>query len=376
MNERLLQLIQEADLSARTRLLLLLLDTADPCFVGLVVGLLLLLGIKMASGQRHLQRWGLLLAGALFVVHLGYSCFQADWPGGEALGILALRSAIAAGGALAGLWIVCPVLSFAYRYLRLAVAGFLIYGGYALCTAEQIDLDHLRLIGVRSLGVSALTMVVAWILQPVWEVLRRFLPTPSPRAEPVPPREVKAEPAREPPAPQPSASRGTPASPPTPLAAPPQPAAIQAPMFQAHTVRMTSESVPSSAEVNRSSTGEPRRRRDRVRLQVEMVYVLVQPQVGSAFPRSLFEEFLNRYLGDHLPPEEVEENGRQLLMLLENQQRGEAHNEGPRTLEELTRWFLEEQKRLQERPLDPFQKRRQLNDLQQQYTTRAQRMLG
>src|SRR5262249_33826720 len=66
---------------------------------------------------------------------------------------------------------------------------------------------------------------------------------------------------------------------------------------------------------------EEQRRHDRARLKIEVLYVLGLPEIESRIPRSLFNDLVARYLGDHLPAKDVEDNSSQLELLLLQQQR-------------------------------------------------------
>lgn len=437
MKEELFKRIAETELEDSARKVLELAETADPCFIGGVVALLVLLGFKMSAGQPILRRWGLRVAATVFVAYAALKWYQTGGTSTEAIAELATRSAIMAGGVLSFLWIVLPILSFVYHYLRLGCAAFLAYGGYALATAETINAEDLRITGLRGLGVAGLAMVVAWILQPLWDFLSRLFPRKTEAPAPT----TATQPSTPPPTPQ---------QVPEPTSAPaPQRALVEQPT-ESQQRQLVDEEERVPLEPDHTTT---RRRRDRIRLKVEMVYVLIQPQIAPTFDRNMFEDFVKRYLGDHLPPEEVEENGRQLLALLEAQ-RGSTgtewtnhtfprptanlagpHQKGlhgppqgkhqgkagplepparvlpsememtpvpyrtepsqptssrlgeapqasspnnhpePSTLEDLTRWFLGEQQRLANLDLDPDSKQHRLEALNEQYANRVERLL-
>src|SRR5262245_17388890 len=172
----LLQWTAHADLGARARAVLDFIDNADPCFLGLVAALLVFLGSRMVAGQPAVQGWGLRLAVVAFLVYGGYAWFSANPDAPRPLGPLALRSACVAAFVLALSWIVLPVLSFVHGHLRLAVAVFLVYCACALVAAGEYDPEQLPGIALRGLLASALALVIAWVLAPVWGFLKNFLP--------------------------------------------------------------------------------------------------------------------------------------------------------------------------------------------------------
>lgn len=330
--KELMEFVNAPDLATRARMLLSLVDTADPCFIGLVVVLLGFVGAKMVAGNPTLQRWGLRLAAAVFLLYAGYGCYQAGSIRTEVLPGIGLRALIASGGVLAVTWIVLPVLAFIYRYIRVAAAASLVYAGYALVTAPQYNADELRGIGLRSLAVAGLAMVIAWIIQPVWDFLKGMFVKPGAEANRAP----------------------APATSPAPAPSP------------RHTM------LAPPAELPTGTGDEAQRRREQVRLQVELHYALVLPD-GPRWPRAALDDFVRRHLGDQLPAEQVEENGQQLLDML---RRLPAQDPAPGSgLEELTRWYLEEQRRLLALDLDPEARQERLRQLHQQYLTRAEPIL-
>jgi hypothetical protein len=342
MNE-IVQFLNSADLTDKVRRLLGVVDTADLCLVGSVVGVLIFLGARMVSGKPALKGWGLRLAAATFLLHAGYGCYLAGGLNTPQLSAIVVRAGVAAAAVMAVTWIVLPVLAFVVGRARLATAGFLAYGCYGLLTAPEYSQDILHAIALRSFLAAGLALVVAWILQPVWDFLF---------------------PARQ-------------SAPPIPT----EPDAVPPPLRERSQRRWLSrrkprDPQPIAEEAEEISTVqvEMRRRRDRVRLKVELNYILAAPEIGTRLPRSQFEDFVHRYLGDHLPPEEVEENGRQLQQLLVQRQTASQEPPAVTRLEDVTRWFVEEQQRIEELGLDPRDKESRLTQLHQDYLERIRRL--
>src|SRR5207244_4119347 len=86
---------------------------------------------------------------------------------------------------------------------------------------------------------------------------------------------------------------------------------------------------------------EAQRRRDQARMQVELAYLRAAPEISARFARAMFDDFVQRYLGDQLPPEDVEANGRQLLAILHQHRPPVPEPQRPLTLEDLARWLLD-----------------------------------
>jgi len=314
------------DWSGKAKALLASLDTADPRFLLAVVAVFVFIGSKVVSSQPGLRRLGLRLGAATFLLYLGYAWYNgATFDGKELPGHL-MRAANAGGLVLSLTWIIFPVLNFLYSHLRLALAAFLGYCGYAIVTTDNFTTEQLPDIAVRGLLAMALALVVAWIVHPIWDYFRDMLPRPKPR--PVEEEET-ADPVAEERPERPRRERKATA-----------PTVIETGL----------EVVSSQFSVMSPLEGEHQRRRDRARLQVEMLYVLAAPQIGACLPRAVFDEFLTRYLGDHLPPADVEENSRQLVLVLQQHQK--QTQTAPTTFEDLARRLLGDQQLSESREVE------------------------
>jgi hypothetical protein len=89
----------------------------------------------------------------------------------------------------------------------------------------------------------------------------------------------------------------------------------------------------------------------------------------------MFDDFLRRHLGDHLPPEDVERNARQLQAVL-SQHREQVQSRADFTsFEELADWLLVEQQRIQALAVEQPLKQTQLIDLHQRYLVLVTKMV-
>jgi hypothetical protein len=339
----LLEWTAGANLGGRARAVLEFLDSADPCFLGLAAAVLVFLGSRMVAGHPAVQGWGLRLAAAAFLLYGGYGWFSAESDAARLLGPLALRSACVAAAVLAVSWIVLPVLAFVQGHLRLAVAVFLCYCAYALIDAGEYNPEQFPSHAVRGLLVSGLALVIAWILSPVWAFLKNFLPQRPPAAQ--------AQPADT------STSAPTPEVP------------RRAPSL------VLTMPVPAETEGPTLRDREAQRRREKARLQLELTYVQALPAVGSWFPRKMFDDFVARHLGDHLPPEDVEDSARQLQAVLHRHQEEAPATPAFGNLDELGHWLLDEQQRIQALTVEVPLKQSQLLDLHQRYLLLATRLV-
>ncbi len=365
--QEVLAFLKDVDLGGHALRVLDLVQTADLCFVGLIVLVLVCLGYKMASCSTGFRTWGLRLAVATFLAYGIYGYVNAQPTDTHEMVVLAARSGVVAGAVLAAAWIVLPIMLFVYSNLRLALAAFLLYGGYALVVAgDQLTTEELPGIAMRAGIASGLAIIVAWIFQPVWDLASRYLSKALPAKQ-----EEKTEPK------------------PAEVAAdddenPKRRKKRRKLMLRRKRQREREQEedddlLQGDDEVH-SINIEMRRRRDKARLTVELTYAMAMSDLGNSLPRDLFENWINRYLGDHLPPEDVEENSIQLQTILAQQRKLLASGSNPSAsshqLEELNHWFLDEQRRIQALRIDAEQKQQKLLDLQELYTSLVNRLLG
>src|SRR5262245_29988102 len=172
----LLELLVNKDFAAKASTFFNSLDTADPRFVAIMVAMLVFVGLKMVSGQPGLRAWGLRLGLATFLLYAGYAYYVESTAETRDLFNIALRSGNAGGCVLALTWIGLPIIVFVYGHLRLALAVFLGYGGYALVTADSLESEELWMIALRSLLAVTLALVIAWIVHPIWDFFKCMLP--------------------------------------------------------------------------------------------------------------------------------------------------------------------------------------------------------
>jgi hypothetical protein len=122
------------------------------------------------------------------------------------------------------------------------------------------------------------------------------------------------------------------------------------------------------------SRGEAQRRRNRARLNAELVFALYAPELEGRFGRKKFEDFVARYLGDDQAAEDVEEYSRQLQWTLLQHVDREGTPRGFASFEELARWYLHQQRRIEAAELDRELKQKQLLGLGRRYAEFAERL--
>lgn len=355
MNEAL-ALLREIDLSGNALRLWEFVESIDPCFGGLVVIVLICLGHKMAVGKRSFYVLGIRLGVFGFLVNATYVIIRNGGTEGLAWPTLISRSGLLAGAVVAATWITLPIVVFVYWYFRFGLTAFVVYGGYGLITAEAIDRETLPGIAWRGLFVAGLAMIVAWIVQPLWDILmpRRKVEPPAPKAAAEPAAETKKEEAKSDDTQDKDEDRRE----------------------RRRWRRLMLMVTKPASQLSFFQPDDSRRRRDKARLTAELSYVMAMPEIELHFPRDMFESWVNRYLGDHLPAEEVEENSLHLQMIIAKQQKRQQGSAGGMNLEDLHLWYADEQKRIQGLDIDQATRQTKLLDLQELFLSMSQRLIG
>jgi hypothetical protein len=321
-----LDALRSVDLAAAGKELLTFIDTADPCFVALLVGLVNLVGWKIAALHPAVRSWGIRLAVAVFLIHGGYQYVSQGGLEARDLPRAALRSFVAAGLLLAPLLIVVPILAFVYGRLRLALAAALLYGGYAVAVGEMSDPDAAGTVGLRCLVAAGLALVVAWIVQPLVDFVKARRPAPSRDAAE---RDVAERRAR------------------------------------GRSQRRTADSGGVAAKTQR--------RRRRVRLRARLLRALQSSDLITRSERRELWDLVRRILAATRRPAEwvaVESPPRPSLAQIGDRPHG---GEPSGDLAELTRWFLAEHRRIQ--ALGDRERASQLAALNQRYQQLAEHLL-
>lgn len=338
MFDQIQQMFINQELSSRAQTLVNAYKE-HPAILSVAVVILIFIGSKVVALSPNTRKAGLRLGLFAFAVFFGYEWFQGDRSSDATAPVAALKAFNVGGFVLAATWIVLPVVSFVYTHLRLALAAFLGYIGYAVYKSEDLASVQAEFSSIllEALIAVAITLIVAWIVHPIWDYIRDLLPRPKPR----PAREKDQEEPEEEEAQERPRRRGRaeahvaeppPAPVPVPVPAPvvvaPLPPPVLAPVPVPVHMAMPMPVAPAPMDiiatdlelVSAPQTDE-QRRRDRIRLQVEMAYVMSTPHLGTRLPREAFNELLQRYMGDHLPLEDVEENSRQLMIILQEHQK-------------------------------------------------------
>ncbi len=348
-----LDTLQDVDLSSHWRDLLAFLNAADPFFVGVILGLTTLLGLKMVSRYRSLKTWGLGIATATFVITVG----QDWWTSGQ-FGSLPphgtyWRGLFTAGLVLTPLWIVFPVLVFVYNHLRLAVLAFLLYVSYAWIVGI-LDTNDLLPVGVGGGIASAFALVSAWILQPVTDFLHGcFVAGPKQKLKRWRKKRFEGMSRKD------------------------ITASSQKSKTSTGDVQLKSSVLPEN-----DKTTEADQRRAKARLKAELCYNLYELAIGTVFPRSMFQEFITRHLGDHQDADRVEKNATELESIIL-----QYVNVTPQTypatipiqsidVNSLTQWFLAQKQRIDVEEFDMEMRKLKINALTRRYSQLASQLVG
>ncbi len=367
-----LEYIQDIDLYTFGQHLLVLIDTSDPCFIALVLSVLIFIGSKMAAPFPNLRSWGLRIAAGTFLAYFGYVYFTEGAISSSEISRVGLRAFITAGMVLVPLWIVLPILLFVVGRLRLAIAAFLLYFSYAWITAGEMNSEMLPYVAMRGGIAAGLALIVAWIFQPITDFITTTLQTKK--------QELQERL-------QGNSSSQSPSQLPAPKQSFPSYTTTEALMS-------SSKQDPASADQLREELKEllevrkvnqrheanlqadKHRRRLKARLKAELCYTLHESTIGPALPRHMFEEFLEKYLGDQNHPEDVEENARELeSIIFQYASNANPMMVHPINLSDLTQWYMDEQKRIEGLETDTSNKKSQLAGLTRRYTQLATQII-
>lgn len=129
------------------------------------------------------------------------------------------------------------------------------------------------------------------------------------------------------------------------------------------------------ADERRKTAAAAQRRREDIRAQCELIFTTFAPEVGSRFPREMFEHFVRTYMGDNRSPDEVEQRAHQLEGILHEHRAAIKPAPRFRNLEELATWYMTETGRIESLPVDELFKEQQLVQLNSMYADLTQSVL-
>jgi len=130
-----------------------------------------------------------------------------------------------------------------------------------------------------------------------------------------------------------------------------------------------------NATAAREKTEREARRRDEARSRVELFYASRGPSLGERFSKAVFDDFVQRYLGDNRPAEDVERRASQLLEALQQQVDHGAPKPKQSHLDEILRTRKEQMDRLDTEDLPEEMQDTLKSILEQQLYDRLQRVM-
>lgn len=315
----------------------------NPLIVAGVVCILVLIGAKMSAPFPKVRSWGMRLAAAAVLGYLGYAWFaygittENCWQVG-------LRAAVVGGCVLAPLWLVLPIVVFVYARIRLAIGAFLLYLGYAWLSGGWATSADLPRAAMEGAVIAGLALVVAWIVQPITDIVIARLRRP-PRGR----EESDSPPAK------------------------------QADVEQAWRLREAAAELLTLNNTQLRQEAEQRiadnRRRQRARLKAELCYTLNEPALVDVLPRAVFDDFVSRYLGEQLDAETVEENAKELEAMIQRFVSERPVDVQPVKFEDLSAWFVDEERRIEATETDKHRKKTKLAGLTRRYTQLAEKLI-
>lgn len=118
------------------------------------------------------------------------------------------------------------------------------------------------------------------------------------------------------------------------------------------------------------------RRRDEVRSKCELLFALHAADIGQRFSKSMLDDFIDSYMSDQHDPDDVERRGRELQEIIKQHKANVSPaKKKPRTIQELSEWYLAEKARVEELPLDEAVKQDHLVSLDVRYSELTQDLL-
>jgi hypothetical protein len=128
--------------------------------------------------------------------------------------------------------------------------------------------------------------------------------------------------------------------------------------------------------IERQERETAQRRREDVRIRCELSYDRYATDLATRFPRAMFQDYLKRYLWDDRPADEVERRGVQLddLILFHV-----AKIDPPKkcqNIEDLSRWYMEEKRRIDTVDIDPMYKATYLAQINARYAELTEKLLS
>jgi len=109
------------------------------------------------------------------------------------------------------------------------------------------------------------------------------------------------------------------------------------------------------------------KRRDDARASCELLYTLYAPEIADRYPRTVFDAFMTKYMGDAHPPEYVEERAEQLQSILRQHHEKVQPSLQFKTLAEIAEWFRKQKDEIDASPVDDPTKRVLLVQLKERY---------
>jgi hypothetical protein len=139
------------------------------------------------------------------------------------------------------------------------------------------------------------------------------------------------------------------------------------------------EQARERAEAARREREQAQLRREDARAACVLLYGLHKPDIGRRYPRSSLDEFMNLYMQDDRPPQQVEERARQLQGIIREHLERVRPTPKFTSIEDIARWFLEQKQTIEALDLEDRDRRVHLALLRERYselTTEKMEKLG
>lgn len=126
-------------------------------------------------------------------------------------------------------------------------------------------------------------------------------------------------------------------------------------------------------EVDRAAAAS--RSRSDARAAVFRLYSLRAPVIGDRFTQEMLDEYVERFMGDESPADDVERRGQELQETLQQHCEEIESPVAADSLEELAEWFADQSQRIRSLPVDEEIRQTQLILLNSRYTELTSELL-
>ncbi len=236
---------------------------------------------------------------------------------------------------------------------RLAAAAFVVYAAYAILLSRATDPAELAVVLIRAIIAAGLVLGLAWVLLPFAAFLIQTFgarPLRSGRSalRSLHVRWISKNQEIE---------------------------RLRTALASKNAELVSTQRQRQLADDTAHADRESQRRRDNARANCELLFTQHASELEHRFPRTVFDQFVAKYMGDERSPEEVEQRAEQLCGALREQRQLLDPARRFSSLTELTAWYHDQRRQIQTTGLDPDTTEVLLVNLEIQYEQLLRRFI-